>query len=162
MMTIGTKGEHFVSPWKSNGPTPQSTVTHNQKCSYSGIIRFATTRLHSSNPVRMERALIRAKTERQERDNSIVKCLAVFLCGTLLWCLSSLTPPVSFSYMPQEQVYTAMGHRSSSSCILTSFSQINNPGIKKSEKELFCNPRDDCTWLSLTSLWPGFKNVSNH
>lgn len=130
-MIIGTKGEHFLSLWTSNGPTPVSTNTHKRKCSYAGIIIVATTRLHSNNLVRMERALIRAKTERQERDNSIVKCLAVFLCGTLLWCLSSLTHLFPFLIICHKNKFILLtDHRSSSSCILTSFPQFNNSGIR--------------------------------
>jgi len=84
----------------------------------------------------MERALIRAKTERQERDNgtalsNVWQCSSVGLCSDVF----PLSPTCFFSHnMPQEQVNTVMGHvtghRSSSPSILTSFPQFNNPGIR--------------------------------
>ena len=109
----------------------------------------------------MERALTRAKTERQERYNSIVKCLAVFLWG-LFSDVFLLSPSTSFSFnMPQEQFCTVTGSQVFFISYTDQFPSVQQSWHYKSEKPL-CNPRHDGIWLSQTTLQPGFMYISNH
>jgi len=77
----------------------------------------------------MERALTTAKTERQERYNGIVKCLAVFLWGFSLLSFFSHHLFLFLLICHKNNFILLGGHRSFLSLILTSFLQFNNPCI---------------------------------
>jgi hypothetical protein len=121
MMTIGTKGEHFLLLWTSKGPTHSQQYRHSQM---EVLVYRHHQNCHNKAPPKQpgENGKSTNRSKDWETRNRQWHCQ---MSGSVpLWDFA-LTPflshpPISFSYnMPQEQLYTVMGHRSSPSSILT-------------------------------------------
>jgi hypothetical protein len=147
MMTIGTKGEHFLSLWTSNGPTHSQQYRHSQT---EVLIYRHHQNCHIKAPLKQpgENGKSTNRSKDWETGNRQWHCQ---MSGSVhLWdfaltpdwetrnrqwhCQMSgsvplwdfaLTPflshpPITLSYnTPQEQLYTVTGQTSSPSSILT-------------------------------------------
>lgn len=107
----------------------------------------AITKLGSITQVRMESALVGARTGNTEKNQWHCQASGSdSLLSPALWdllrCLSSLSHlSVSFSHnLPEAQTYLVMGYRPSSFCIPTRFPQFNNCDNRSCVGHLLPNP----------------------